>query len=128
MMDPCKPFCPLTRTGSCNELCQFFDDDGACVISRFFKTNAKKETVKRRSPSKFVPPSVDEVKAYMTEKNLSGFAPESFVGYYESKGWKVGNSTMRNWQAACENWHRRRLDSCGGFAYSLDFGEYGSGL
>jgi hypothetical protein len=28
----------------------------------------------------------------------------SFVDYYESKGWLVGKSPMRNWQAAARRW------------------------
>jgi hypothetical protein len=62
------------------------------------------------SPSgrtRFTPPTVDEVRAHVTEKGYH-FDPEAFVAYYESKGWKVGNSPMRSWKSACVTWEKRR--------------------
>lgn len=121
-----NPLCPWMQNGLCNPMCQFYDQsNSSCIVVLFMKSNIKKEPSKRKAPSKFIPPTVDEVRAYMLEKNMSGFTPESFVGYYESKGWKVGSSSMKNWKAACDNWNRRRLDKNG---FSLDFGEYGNDL
>ena len=56
---------------------------------------------------RFVPPSVDEVRAYCAEKGYT-FDPEAFVAFYESKGWKVGRNPMRSWQAACTTWQKRQ--------------------
>ena len=56
--------------------------------------------------AKFVPPSVEEVEAYIREKNYHVDA-ESFVASYESKGWKVGSSPMKNWTAALVTWEKR---------------------
>lgn len=58
---------------------------------------------------RFVPPSVDEVRAYCAEKGYT-FDPETFVAFYESKGWKVGGSPMKSWKAACVTWQKRRGD------------------
>ena len=33
--------------------------------------------------------------------------PESFIDFYESKGWKVGNQPMKDWKAAVRTWERR---------------------
>jgi hypothetical protein len=63
--------------------------------------NASKE--KRR---KFVKPTVEEVRAYCREQGYAGVDPDRFVDFYESKGWIVGKSRMRDWQAAARNWHR----------------------
>jgi hypothetical protein len=54
---------------------------------------------------KFVPPAVEDVKAYCEEKGFT-FDPEAFVAYYESNGWMVGKSKMKNWKAACITWQR----------------------
>lgn len=119
--------CPWTNDGACKSLCQFYErTDSSCVIASFMRSNIKKESAKRKAPSKFIPPTVDEVREYIKLKNYSGFTAENFVGYYESKGWKIGSSTMKNWKAACDNWERRRKESVSGPI--LDFGEYGSGL
>lgn len=57
--------------------------------------------------SRFTPPSVGEVRAYCAEKGYT-FDPESFVAFYESKGWKVGRNPMKSWQAACTTWQKRQ--------------------
>ena len=53
----------------------------------------------------FVKPTVEEVEAYCKEKEFT-FDPEQFVAYYESNGWMVGKSKMKNWKAACITWQR----------------------
>ena len=62
--------------------------------------NIKKEKIFRR-------PTVDEVKAYCDERHNS-INPQAFVDFYESKGWKVGTTPMKNWQAAVRTWERRK--------------------
>lgn len=67
----------------------------------------ERESIKRKKTDKrFSPPTVEEVKAYCEEKGLSVDA-ERFVDFYTSKGWKVGNSPMKDWRAACRNWAKR---------------------
>lgn len=63
--------------------------------------------IKERAKStRFVPPSVDEVKAYCQERNNSVDA-ESFVDFYESKNWMVGKNKMKDWKASVRTWERR---------------------
>ena len=38
------------------------------------------------------------------------FDAGQFFDYYESKGWLVGKSPMKNWKAACSTWNRRELE------------------
>ena len=52
---------------------------------------------------RFVPPTVDEVKAYCTEKGYV-VDPERFVDFYTSNGWRVGKNPMKDWKAAVRNW------------------------
>ena len=54
----------------------------------------------------FKPPTLEEVQAYCTERgNLVD--PQSFVDFYESKGWYVGKNKMKDWKAAVRTWERR---------------------
>ena len=53
----------------------------------------------------FRKPSAEEVKAYCKERGNS-IDPEAFVDFYESKGWVVGKSPMKNWKAAVRTWER----------------------
>ena len=63
----------------------------------------KKENTKRK---KFIPPTVDEVKEYIDSVG-SQVDAESFVAFYESKGWMVGKNKMRSWKAAIVTWEKR---------------------
>ena len=60
----------------------------------------------KEQKKKFVKPSVDEVRAYCSERG-NGVDPESFVDFYESKGWKVGSNPMKDWKAAVRTWEKR---------------------
>ena len=70
-------------------------------------TNTKeKEADKPPARSRFSPPSVEDVEAYVREKGYH-IDPEAFVAFYESKGWKVGNAPMKDWRAAVVTWVKR---------------------
>jgi hypothetical protein len=57
------------------------------------------------SPAHFKKPSVDEVKAYCAQRHNSVDAAR-FVDFYDSKGWMVGSSPMRDWRAAVRGWEQ----------------------
>lgn len=57
---------------------------------------------------KFKPPTLMEVETYCVERGLPIDA-ERFIDYYSSNGWRVGNSPMKDWQAAARNWARRNI-------------------
>jgi hypothetical protein len=67
------------------------------------------------TPSKskaFRPPSLEEVLAY-TEGRVKLGRPridaERFLAYYQSNGWMVGRSKMRDWTAAVRTWEGNEL-------------------
>ena len=55
---------------------------------------------------KFVPPSLEEVRAYCNERNNNVDA-QTFIDFYESKGWLIGKNKMKNWKAAVRTWERK---------------------
>lgn len=63
--------------------------------------NTKKEPSKR-----FKKPTLSEIKAYCEERN-NDIDPENFFNFYESKGWVVGKSPMKDWKAAIRTWERK---------------------
>lgn len=65
----------------------------------------EKEQGRKRPPTRFVPPTVEEVRAYCQERKNS-VDPERFVDYYKSNGWKVGKNPMKDWKAAVRTWER----------------------
>lgn len=76
---------------------------------------------------RFTRPSVEEVRAYCEERG-NGVSAEAFVDFYESKGWKVGNSPMKDWRAAVRTWEKRdgrgARKTADGAAVNLGEGEW----
>ena len=66
--------------------------------------DCKKEQAKP-ARTRFVKPSLDELKAYNEEKQLNVDC-ERFMDYYEANGWKAGRNPMKDWKAAMRNWAR----------------------
>jgi hypothetical protein len=58
-----------------------------------------------------IPPQLSEISARITERGITSFTADAFFAFYESKGWKVGNSTMKNWDAALTTWNNRDHDA-----------------
>lgn len=67
--------------------------------------NTKKNTKNNTSIQRFVPPTVEEVRAYCSERQNTVDA-QRFVDYYTSNGWLVGRNKMKDWRAAVRTWER----------------------
>lgn len=63
--------------------------------------------VPEKKSRRFVPPDVEQVRAYCRERG-NNIDPEAFVDYYASKGWTVGRAPMKDWKAAVRTWEQRR--------------------
>ena len=74
------------------------------------KENNKKKKEGKKTEKKYIKPTIEEVKTYVLNSNLN-VDPEYFYDYYEANGWRVGKDTMKDWQAAVRNWHRRNLNN-----------------
>jgi hypothetical protein len=54
----------------------------------------------------FKKPTISELDIYCTGRN-NNIDTETFYNFYESKGWKVGNTKMKDWKAAIITWEKR---------------------
>lgn len=80
------------------------------------ETETEGETeAEARKRAAFKPPTVEQVSEY-TRSRGSPVDPEAFVAYYASKGWKVGNTAMKNWKAAIVTWEKRENEKRNGTA------------
>ena len=59
-------------------------------------------TTPTKNNKRFVPPTLEEVTAYVAERN-SKVIPQVFIDFYSSKDWMVGKNKMKDWKAACRN-------------------------
>lgn len=86
-------------------------------INKLKKEKEELTTVSKKKDKIFVPPTIEEVSAYISEKGYH-FDGTAFVDFYASKGWMVGKNKMKDWKAACGTWERKRLESGGLFSNS----------
>ena len=74
------------------------------LMLRNFKTiNKNKEIIIINKY--FNKPSLLEIKNYCIER-VNNVDPEAFFDFYESKGWVVGKSKMKDWKASIRSWER----------------------
>lgn len=73
-------------------------------INKNIKDTLLKESTEKRK--RFTPPTVEEVDAYCKERG-NKINPQTFVDFYEAKGWKVGNNPMKDWKACVRTWEQR---------------------
>ena len=71
--------------------------------------NINIDSLYKRGSSRFQKPTIEEIRQYCLEKSLDVDA-EHFYNFYESKGWVVGKSPMKNWRAAVCTWSRREKE------------------
>lgn len=57
--------------------------------------------------SRFAKPTIDEIKAYCVENGYEQMDAARFYDYYESNGWRIGKTPMKDWKATVRNWVRR---------------------
>lgn len=55
----------------------------------------------------FTPPSVEDVRAYCSDRG-NDIDPETFVDFYQSRGWLIGKNKMKDWKAAVRTWEKRQ--------------------
>lgn len=94
-------------------------------------TNAFAQGEKAKT-KRFSKPSVEEIREYCNERQNT-VDPEQFYDFYESKGWVVGKSPMKDWKSAVRTWERERANKpkqrteetrVGGLGNSFDEDEF----
>lgn len=61
----------------------------------------------------FSPPTLSELSDFIRSNNYAVSADE-FLNFYQSKGWMVGKSRMKDWKAAVRTWHcKNKTDNPG---------------
>ena len=69
----------------------------------------REEKRERGKTSRFVPPTVDEVREYCTERR-NGISAEEFIAHYEANGWMRGKTKIKDWKACVRTWEQSRKD------------------
>jgi|GEM_PF-3590899 len=75
--------------------------------SKGTSSNKKEERRKKKVESRFIKPTVEDIKKYCEERN-NGIDAQYFYDANEAKGWKVGNTKtpMKDWRAVVRTWEK----------------------
>ena len=93
---------------SCKESCKKSNRKSTPELE--LEKEIEKEREKgKKAGSRFVPPTLEEVSAFIAENNYRVNA-EKFIDYYNANGWMVGKTKMKDWKAAVRNWHRNERE------------------
>lgn len=73
---------------------------------------SKSDTSVISKNKKFIKPNLQDIIDYLRfyyidEKEKEPFA-EAFIDHYETVGWKVGKTTMKDWKASVRTWTRNK--------------------
>jgi hypothetical protein len=84
-------------------------------IGHIYKDTKYKDTKYiEREPSSnkknIIPPTIEMIKDYCKERN-NQVDPNVFYDWNTSKGWVIGKSKMKDWQAAIRTWEKRDSSS-----------------
>lgn len=77
-------------------------------VKDMVKDMVKEKEGIERGTKRFVVPTLDQIAEYATEIGFKLNASQ-FYNYYASKGWKVGNSPMKDWKAAVRTWRAKEM-------------------
>ena len=84
---------------------------GAChAPNNIDRENIDIDSLHKEGSSHFRKPSLDDIRAYCISR-ANNVDPEQFFNFYESKGWMVGKTPMKDWRAAVRTWEKRENDS-----------------
>ena len=107
--------------GQVTDKCQASDGQmtGNCPTNdRVGKYSIGKDSIDKdslgedKARARFVPPTLEEVKAYCQERQ-NNVNPDKFISHYQSNGWMVGKSKMKDWRAAVRTWEHNGFDNKG---------------
>ena len=65
----------------------------------------KGNEIKIKENNRFIQPTILEILEYCKERNNKVDA-ERFIDYYQSKGWLVGKTKMKDWKASVRTWEK----------------------
>lgn len=71
------------------------------------KSSKEKESKKKSAPMRFTPPTLEEVREFISTNGYTLVDAETFYNHYTSIGWKVGKNAMKDWHAAVRGWQSR---------------------
>lgn len=80
-------------------------------IEKEIEIDKEKDINNKPKRKRFVPPTLEEVKAYCSERK-NNIDAEHFIDYYSSQHWKKANGRpLEDWKAAVRTWEKNSFDN-----------------
>lgn len=73
-------------------------------------TNNNVNNAKNEKKVKKIPPLLEDVKKYCSERK-NNIDPQAFISFYQSKDWMVGKNKMKCWKSSVITWEKRNGNS-----------------
>jgi hypothetical protein len=99
------------RSVICNDVTESNGDISASVSSSSSLSSSL--SLRGDCKGRFVKPTIPEIIAYCEERDNRVDA-QQFFDHYESNGWKIGKSAMKNWRASVRTWEKNNYNNNGG--------------
>ena len=74
--------------------------------SKNIDSENKEESKKINNTKRFTKPSKEDIREYLSEIGADSEEADEIFDYYESKGWMIGKSPMKDWKSAVRRWAR----------------------
>ena len=91
-------------------------DSQAIATPKQYKSKTKSKELERKppmgvkersAPMRFTPPTLEEVREFISTNGYTLVDAETFYNHYTAIGWKVGKNAMKDWRAAVRGWQSR---------------------
>lgn len=77
----------------------------------YVRTKPSKPAIKDIIDHKnIIPPSLSSVELYCQQRK-NGIDPQKFIDSYAAKGWMIGKTKIKDWQACVRTWEKNNFDS-----------------
>ncbi len=85
-------------------------EHGSAIVLPMAKNSSSSSSSSSTSVEKrtvFQKPSLEDVREYGLSLNPPFLNASGFINFYDSKGWVVGKSPMKDWKAAVRTWQSK---------------------
>jgi hypothetical protein len=102
----------LSENATVKEFCELFNDNENENDNDNDNEDSYHESSTNRTTNRprFVPPTLEEVTAYVAERK-SKVIPQAFIDFYAAKGWMVGKNKMKDWKSAVRTWEKNNYST-----------------
>lgn len=87
-------------------------ESGTETVPNIYNNNNKDNNMGNipKKGQNFIKPTLDEVTEYCTQRG-NKIDAQYFIDYYETRGWKIGKNSIKDWKACVRTWERNNISS-----------------